>query len=110
MASSEWARELRSDGGDIQENSFWHRGTWQKALALPVQCPSLSTAAWWSLNTEGLRGEKASASPVLAVPGWGEETACGENTAPMALKQESVLQKQSLWKWDGLELGPDPTW
>lgn len=38
------------------------------------------------------------------------ETACGENIAPMALEQESILQKQCLWKWDGLDLGPDPTW
>lgn len=39
----------------------------------------------------------------------GGETAFGGNTAPMALEQESVLQKQSPWKCDKLELKPDPT-
>lgn len=49
-------------------------------------------------------------APFLLRLARGGETAFGENTAPMALKQESVLQKQSPWKCDELDLGPDPTW
>lgn len=38
------------------------------------------------------------------------ETASGENTAPMALKEESVPGRQSPWKCDELDLGPNLTW
>lgn len=38
------------------------------------------------------------------------ETASGENTAPMALKEESVPGRKSPWKCDELDLGPDLTW
>lgn len=54
------------------------------------QCPSLSAAARWSLDAEILWGRKHT----RAAPARGGETAFGENTAPMALKQESGLEKQ----------------
>lgn len=82
-----------------------------EGLGSSEQRPSLSEATRWSLNTEVPRGKQNTVpAPFLLRLARGGETASGENTAPMALKQESVLQKQSPWKCDELDLGPDPTW
>lgn len=84
--------------------------TWQRAFGSSEQFHFLSGAAWWSLNTEVLRGEKTVPDRFLLCLAREREAAFGENTAPMALKQECVLGKQSPWKCDELDLGPDPTW